>query len=350
MKLKQLSEQTIVITGATSGIGLTTARMAAKKGAKLVLVARNEHALKELIEQINSSGGRAAYSVADVADEGALRQAAEKAKSEFGGFDTWVNNAGGSVYGRITDVPIDDLRRLFETNVWGVVHGSRIAVEHFRTRGGALINVGSEVSDAAIPLQGMYASSKHAVKGFTDALRMELEADKLPISVTLIKPTAIHTPFPENAKNYLPYEPQLPGPLYSPNLVAEAILHCAEHPTRDFFVGEMAKIHTSIAINMPKVYDAVNEKMIDSMQNSGEAPSQDRTDGLHHTNSNLRERGAADRFVLESSVYQQAKLHPLITTSLLVGGVAVAAWLGSRNASSASDGGGKKSLAAKAGS
>ncbi len=331
MKLKQISEQTIVITGATSGIGLTTARMAAEKGANLVLMARNEEALRKLAEEIKSNGRKAIYAVADVADENALRQAAQKAIEEFGGFDTWVNNAGGSVYGRIMDVPTEDLRRLFETNVWGVVNGSRIAVEHLRERGGALINVGSEVSDSPVPLQGMYSSSKHAVKGFTDALRMELEADKLPISVTLIKPTAIHTPFPENAKNYLPYEPQLPPPLYAPELVAEAILHCAETPTRNFFIGEMAKLHSSMALYTPRLYDKMNEKIIDSMQNSGEPAKTNRPDGLYKTNSNLRERGAGDRFVLEESLYQRAKINPLVTAGVLIGGgVALAAWLNSR--------------------
>lgn len=338
MNLKKIAEQTIVITGATSGIGLTTARMAAEKGAKLVLVARNENALRELTDQINASGDKQAiYVVADVADENALREASNKAKAEFGGFDTWVNNAGGSVYGRVMDVPTEDLRRLFETNVWGVVNGSKIAVEHLRERGGALINVGSEVSDAPVPLQGMYSSSKHAVKGFTDALRMELEADKLPISVTLIKPTAIHTPFPENAKNYLPYEPQLPPPLYAPELVAEAILHCAENLTRDFFVGGMAKAHSSMALNMPRLFDKMNESMIDSMQNSGE-PAKARPDGLYETNSNLRERGAADRFVLEESLYQRANIHPIVTAGVLLGGgLALAAWLNSKTGQTKSD-------------
>jgi short-subunit dehydrogenase len=326
MKLKQLSEQTIVITGATSGIGLTTARMAAEAGAKLILVARNENALRELVSEINASGGQAIYSVADVADEAALREAARKAEEKFNGFDTWVNNAGGSVYGRIMDVPTEDLRRLFETNVWGVVNGSKVAVENLRNRGGAIINVGSEVSDSPIPLQGMYSSSKHAVKGFTDALRMELEADGLPISVTLIKPTAIHTPFPENAKNYLPYEPQLPPPLYAPELVAEAILHCAENQTRDFFVGEMAKLHSSMALNMPRLFEKMNESMIDTMQNAGEPAKTERPDGLYQTNSKLKERGAKDRFVLEESVYQRAKIHPIIATSILIGsGLALAA-------------------------
>ena len=331
MKLRRIDEQVMVITGATSGIGLTTARMAAEQGAQLMLIARNEDALKRLTEELSLHGRRAIYHAADVADEGSLRAAADKTISEFGRIDTWVNNAGGSIYGRIMDVSIDDLRRVFETNVWGVVYGSRIAVEHLRERGGALINVGSEVSDAPVPLQGIYSSSKHAVKGFTDALRIEIEADGLPISITLIKPTAIHTPFPENAKNLLPYEPQLPGPLYAPELVAEAIIHCAQHPVRDFFIGEMAKLHSSFALNAPRLYDTLQEKGIDSMQNSGEPSVINRHDGLHQTNSRLHERGSSERFVLEESIYQRAKIHPLLTASLLAGsGIALAAIVGSR--------------------
>ncbi|HUR99874.1 MAG TPA: SDR family oxidoreductase [Pyrinomonadaceae bacterium] len=331
MKLRRIDEQVMVITGATSGIGLTTARMAAEQGAQLMLIARNEEALRQLAGEISLNGRRAVYHAADVADEGSLRAAADKTVSEFGRIDTWVNNAGGSIYGRIMDVSIDDLRRVFETNVWGVVYGSRIAVENLSERGGALVNLGSEVSDAPVPLQGIYSASKHAVKGFTDALRIEVEADGLPISITLIKPTAIHTPFPENAKNYLPYEPQLPGPLYSPDLVAEAILHCAQNPVRDFFIGEMAKLHSSFALNAPRLYDTVQEKGIDSMQNSGEPSVIDRHDGLHQTNSQLHERGSSERFVLEESIYQRAKIHPLLTAGLLAGGsLALAALVSSR--------------------
>jgi hypothetical protein len=164
---------------------------------------------------------------------------------------------------------------------------------------------------------------------------MELEADKLPISITLIKPTAIHTPFPENAKNYLSYEPQLPQPLYAPDLVAEAILHCAEYPKRDFFVGGMAKVHSSMALNTPRLHAKMNESMIDSMQNSGKPAVENRGDGLYDTNSRLSERGAQDRFVREHSVYQQTKLHPVLTATIAVaGGVALAAWLGSKANSS----------------
>jgi short-subunit dehydrogenase len=333
MKLKDISQQNIVITGATSGIGLTTARMAARQGAGIGLIARNESALRQLAEEINSAGGRAAFAVADVADESSLRTAGQKIAGELGGIDTWVNNAGGSVYGRIMDVPTEDFRRLFETNVWGVINGSRIAVELLRERGGALINVGSEVSDSPVPLQGVYSASKHAVKGFTDSFRMELEADGLPISVSLIKPTAIHTPFPENARNYLPYEPTLPPPVYAPELVAEAILHCAQNRVRDFFVGESAKLHSMMAHYTPGLGSKLNEAMIDSMQNSGKPARTERPDGLFDTNSNLRERGSEDRFVLENSIYQKASMHPMWTAALAIGGgIALASLLSRQRA------------------
>src|SRR5207237_3691332 len=139
-------------------------------------------------------------------------------------------NAGVSVYGKLMDVPLADLRQLFETNFWGVVYGSRVACEYLRMRGGALINIGSTLSDRAIALQGIYSASKHAVKGFTDALRMELEEQGAPVSVTLIQPTSINTPFPRHAKNYMEAEATLPPPVYAPDVVADAILHCAENP------------------------------------------------------------------------------------------------------------------------
>lgn len=329
MKLKPISEQKILITGATSGIGLTTAGMAAEKGAAVGLIARNEEALAQLRDELTAKGYKAACCAADVSDERAFRAAADVVIAELGGVDTWVNNAGGSIYGRIMDVPTEDLRHLFETNVWGVVNGSKLAVENLRIDGGALINLGSEVSDSPIPLQGMYSASKHAVKGFTDALRMELEADDLPISVTLIKPTAIHTPFPQNARNYLPYEPALPDPMYAPELAAEAILHCAENQVRDFFVGDMAKINSTIAHFAPGIGATIQESLIDTFQNSGEAPRADRKDGLYSTNSKLQQRGAdTDRFVMEFSPYQKASLHPYVTAGLLVGGgVALAAMI-----------------------
>ena len=121
-------------------------------------------------------------------------------RETFGGFDTWVNGAAVTLYGRLEDMPIEDQRRLFEVNYWGVVTGSLIAAGHLRPRG-RIIDDGSVLSERTMILQTQYSASKHAVKGFTDGLRMELERDGAPISVTLIKPSAIDTPYPEHARN-----------------------------------------------------------------------------------------------------------------------------------------------------
>src|SRR6195952_5337696 len=254
-QLKELAEQVIVITGASSGIGLTTARMAAERGARLVLVARNGEALETIAGDLRALGAEVIHVVADVGREDEVRAVARKAIEHFGGFDTWVNNAGVSIFGRNEEVSREDQRRLFDTNFWGVVHGSLAAVEHLKKKGGALINLGSELSDASVPLQGMYSASKHAVKGFTDALRIELDADEAPVSVTLIQPTAVDTPYPEHAGNYLSQEPKLPTPMLEPEKVASAILDAAVSPARDVKVGAMSVMNTSMAKIAPRLAD-----------------------------------------------------------------------------------------------
>src|SRR5436305_9617380 len=272
VELKKLEDQVVVITGASSGIGLVTARAAARRGARLVVAARSEEALKQLVGEIEGAGGEAAYVVADVGREEDVRRIADGAVARFGGFDTWVNNAGVSIYGKLLDVPLDDMRRLFETNFWGVVYGSLAAARHLRERGGALINVGSTLSDRAIPIQGMYSASKHAVKGITDALRMELEAEGAPVSVTLIKPGAIDTPYTQHAKNYMEVEPKHPAPVYAPETVAETILYCTEHAERDAFVGAGGKAISLAEKYAPRLTDKVMEFVMPLMQRSDEPP------------------------------------------------------------------------------
>ena len=327
-QLKPLGQQIIVITGASSGIGLCTARMAAKRGARLVLNSRNEAALRQLADEINGQGGEAMYQAADVAEEAALRVVADLAIARFGGFDTWVNNAGVSIYGRMTDVPDADHRRLVDTNFWGVVNGSRIAVEHLRHRGGALINIGSTLSDRAIPGQGMYCASKHAVKGFTDALRMELEEAGAPILVSLVKPAAIDTPYRHHAKNYLPEAPDNPPPVYAPEVVAEAILHCAAHSVREVFAGGGAKVMSTFGYFAPRLLDTFMEWTMFKLQQTGRPARTHTEDALFHPQpkSGLHERGGHPGHVLESSLYTRASLHPMVTgASLLVASLAAMA-------------------------
>src|SRR5579871_1094272 len=317
--LKRLSDQVIVITGASSGIGLVTARKAARNGARMVLAARSGEELQRLADELTIKGCEALVVVADVGKQEDVKRIADEAIRRFGRFDTWINNAGVSIFGHLMEVPIEDARRLFETNFWGVVYGSLIAVEHLRPRGGALINLGSVVSDRAFPLQGMYSASKAAVKGFTDALRVELEAEHAPISVTLIKPTSIATPFPYHAANYLSVEPTLPPPVYAPETVADAILAAAVHPEREVAVGGASKAMSMGAAIAPRLMDWYQRMTSFTQQQSSRPARRNRDSSLHHASHGLAERGVDDRHIFEHSAYTSARLRPVLT------GVAIAA-------------------------
>jgi NAD(P)-dependent dehydrogenase (short-subunit alcohol dehydrogenase family) len=209
---------------------------------------------------------------------------------------------------------------LFETNFWGVVYGSLIATRTLKIHGGALINVGSTLSDRAIPLQGIYCASKHAVKGFTDALRMEVESDGAPISVSLIKPAAVDTPYKEHAPNYIDVEPENPPPVYAPNAVAETILYCAENAVRDVFVGGAAKAHSLAGKFAPRTFDRLMEATWLGQTRSGQPAQLRPFQSLYRsTDERLHERGSYGWPVLESSIYTKASLHPAITTVVTAG-------------------------------
>lgn len=269
--LKPLSQQVIVITGASSGIGLATAKAAAAKGAKVVLASRNEYALQRIVGELEAEGGTATYAVADVSDHAAVERIAQKAIDTYGGFDTWINDAGQGLWGKLEVVSDEDHRRLFDVNFWSVVYGSTVALKTLKQRGGALINLGSVASDVALPVQGMYSVTKHAIEGYTTALRRELAAEDAPVSITLIQPAAIATPFAEHAKNYTGKEPKLPEPLYSAESVANAILHAATHPERTVHVGGAGKVMTWIEEYAPQIYD-LTATLFKQMQ-LGDAPN-----------------------------------------------------------------------------
>lgn len=214
IKLKPVADQVIVITGASGGIGLTTARMAARRGAAIVAVGHADDALRQLVQELASQGHRAIHVEADVTSEDDMRHAAHVAVERFGRIDTWVNNADASMFGRSDELAPEDQRRVFDIGFWGVVNGSLAALPYLRARGGALVNLGLDGPEASAAMQGLYTASKHAVKGYTDALRAELATHRTPVSVTSVRRAAV-----------------------APEVVADAILFAAEHPKRDLYVG-----------------------------------------------------------------------------------------------------------------
>lgn len=272
MRLQPLDRQVVVITGASSGIGLATAAAAAAYGASVVLAARSAETLSLIADEIGRHGGRAVAVPADVSKREDVERIAQVAMERFGRVDTWVNDASVSIYGRLTEVSDEDARRIMDVNFWGVWHGSRVAVPLLARQGGALINVGSEVSDTWVPLQGIYAATKHAVKGFTEALRLEIEDIGNPVSVTLIQPTAVDTPFPDHAKNLMSAQPKLPTPMIAPERVADAILDAATTPRRDVRVGAGASFNVMTA-RMAPLFADVGMKLQIGRQQRAEPPA-----------------------------------------------------------------------------
>ncbi len=319
IRLKPLASQVIVVTGASSGIGLATAYRAAERGARVVLSSRNGPELERIAERIKLDGGSAISVVADVSRKEDLQVLADEATKTYGGFDTWVNNAGLGIFGRLEQVSDADNRRLFDVNFWGVVAGTQIAAAHLQSKGGAIINLGSVVSDVAFPIQGMYCASKHAIKGFTDAFRMELEEVSAPVSVTLIKPASIDTPFPIHAKNYLDEEPKLPPPIYRAEDVADAILYAAEHGGRDYYIGGGGKLMSSLNKHIPSAIDWMASRM-GSLESAG-PPSRPREGSLHAVAVDGAITGNAQHLVRRST-YTAAQTHPAVTAAIIAAGLA----------------------------
>jgi len=325
IKLKPLSEQVMVILGASSGIGRETARRAAARGAIVVVAARNEAGLASLVEEITAAGGKAVPVVCDVTNEEQVRHVARDALVRFGRIDSWVNVAGVSVYAGFEDTTPEEFRRILEVNFLGYVHGAQAALPHLREHGGALIVISSVESIVSLPLHSAYAASKHAVEGAFDALRRELMAEGAPVSVTSIKPATINTPFFTNARSKLDVAPKGPPPFYDPAVVADCVLYAAEHPVRDLFAGGAARSMAMSQAMTPGVVDATLAKLGISASKTDRPRPDGQPGNLYEPEGDDRTRGDfTDR--ARPSLYTWLELRPL-ASALVVGSVVAGAML-----------------------
>ena len=324
-----LRGKTLVLTGATSGVGLITARKAARMGARLFLVARNGEALSRLCEELWAGGTDAGWAAADVGDAEQVKAAAAEAIARFGGFDAWVNIAGVAIYAPLLETPRDEHERLFRTNYWGVVNGAQAAMPHLRARGGSFITVGSVVSDLGTPMLGAYAASKHAVKGFIDSLRIEMIAERAPVSITLIKPSGIGTPLAEHARNHMGAAARIPPPAYDPELVADAIIHSVLNRRREIVVGGIGVLQILGAAWLPRLLDHVSAAITPLLRDPTRSP--ERWDNLFEAGDGGRAR-SHDQPGRKLSLYTAATLHRGATAAVgaALAGAAVAAVLFSR--------------------
>ncbi len=235
---KPLDQQVVVITGASSGIGRATAQKFGEAGATVVLAARNEEALRQAAKEVEASGGRSLVVLTDVGDWTQVQQLAEITVDTFGRIDTWVNDAGVSVYATAEETTVEETQQIMQTNFMGVVHGCTAVLPIMKAQGyGTIINVGSVESQRALPLQAAYGASKHAVKAYTETLRMEQMYEKTGVDVTLILPSGINTPLFNHARSKTGHKPMPVPPAYPPELAARAIVQAAQAPQRDIYVG-----------------------------------------------------------------------------------------------------------------
>ncbi|EXG81923.1 SDR family oxidoreductase [Cryptosporangium arvum] len=235
---KPMSEQVVVITGASTGIGRATALTLAGRGAKVVAAARNEGALASLVADAR---GDVLAVPTDVSDAAAVHALADAAESRYGRIDTWVNNAAVAMWGRIEDISGDEFDRVMRVNFLGQVHGVHAALPALRrSGGGGIIGVASVESIRAVPLQAPYSASKFALQAFYECLRIELAQEGSPISVSTVLPAAIDTPLYDHGRSKLGARPKPPPPVYAAELVAEAITRAVERPRREIPVGDSA--------------------------------------------------------------------------------------------------------------
>jgi short-subunit dehydrogenase len=308
-----LGEQVVVITGASQGIGRETALEMARRGSSLVLAARNEEALTELATQVDRLGGQAEPVVTDVADYDQVERLGQRAVERFGRIDTWVNNAAVSVYATVDDMTADEIERLVRVNLLGQMFGSKVAVSHMRPRhAGTIINVGSALSERAIPLQSAYVATKHGVQGFSEALRLELQHDRAGIDVVVVLPSSINTPLFNFARSKMGVLPMPVPPVYEPRVVAQAICHAAEHGGREIVAGGWGKLLILAQRLSPTLLDRYMLQDGRSFQQQMTDRPDDRRDNLFEASTGPgATTGAFGQHSKSSSVYTTLfELHP----------------------------------------
>ena len=317
MQLKPVPEQVVVVMGASSGIGRATALRFAEEGAKVVVAARGEPGLKSLVAEIEAAGGTATAVVADVTDPGQMQAVADRTVATYGRLDTWVHMAGVLLVAGFDDTTPEEFARVLQVNLLGQVHGAKAALPHLRRDGGAFISMSSMGSQRGIPLQTAYCSSKHGIDGFLEALRVELQRDGVPVSITQIMPGTINTPLFDNARTKTGFKPIAPPPAYPARVVADAIVHAAAHPVRDLVVGGAAKTLITVEKFAPRVIDALLRKVGYEIHDTGQHKPADAPDNLDAPLTvNDTVEGTVGGVTLRHSAYTWLAMHKPVRSTV----------------------------------
>ena len=294
--------EVVVITGASAGVGRAVVREFAKDRASIGLIARGRDGLEGARREVEEQGGRALVLPLDVADAEAVDRAADQVERELGPIDVWVNDAMVSVFSPVKKMTAADFRRVTEVTYLGFVHGTLAALRHMLPRDrGTIVQVGSALAYRGIPLQSAYCAAKHAVQGFTEALRCELIHDGSNVKVTMVQLPAVNTPQFDWSKSRMPRKAQPVPPIYQPEVPARAIHYAAHHYRREWNVGLMTDVVLMGNAVAPGLGDHYLAATGYDSQMTAEPEDPGRPDDLYHPLPG--DRGAHGRF--------DARAHPV---------------------------------------
>jgi NAD(P)-dependent dehydrogenase (short-subunit alcohol dehydrogenase family) len=321
MRLKPVESQVVALMGASSGIGRETALRFAERGAKVVVSARNEEGLNSLVEEIQGKGGQATAIPADVAEFEQVKAVADRTVEEYGRLNTWVHLAAVLLVAPFEETAPEEFARVIDVNLMGQVYGAMAALPHIkREGGGALIHVSSMGAKRSIPLQSAYCASKHGIDGFLESLRVELQHEKLPISVTQVMPATINTPLFDKARTKLGVKPVAPPPVYQPGIVSEAILHAAENPARDLVVGGAAKAVILSQTVSPRLLDILLKLRGFEVHYTSEPKPEDAPDNLFEPiEGHNGVEGSFGERAHPRSFYNWLQMHPTVKRGAVAG-------------------------------
>ncbi len=315
------ARETVVITGASAGVGRATAQAFGARGARVGLIARGSDGLDGARRDVERAGGQALVLAADVADAAALERAATETEDRFGPIDIWINDAMTSVFSPVKEMTADEYKRVTEVTYLGYVNGTLAALKRMLPRDrGTIVQVGSALAYRGIPLQSAYCGAKHAVQGFTESLRCELYHDKSNVWVTMVQMPALNTPQFGWVKSRLPHKAQPVPPIYQPEVAARAIVWAAHHRRRELNVGASTLLAVIANKLMPGVLDHYLGRTGYDSQQTTERDDPGRRDNLWDpVDGDHGAHGAFDDRAHDGSVELWTVTHPMTLAAVGVG-------------------------------
>jgi NAD(P)-dependent dehydrogenase (short-subunit alcohol dehydrogenase family) len=325
-----MNGEIVVVTGATAGVGRAAARAFAEAGAGWVVVlARNRERLAATAAEVEERGARALALEVDVADADQVEQAAAHIEDTVGPIAVWVNNAMATIFAPLQAISPEEFARVTNVTYLGTVHGTMSALKRMRPRNaGTVVQVGSALAYRSIPLQSAYCGAKHAIRGFTDAIRAELIHDRSRVRISMVQLPGVNTPQFEWCRTAYTRHPQPVGTVYQPEVAARAIVWAATHDRREVYVGMPVTLTVMLNKAFPGLLDRVMARRAYEQQFTQAPIPPDRPDNLFHpVPLPYRAHGSFEARAKRSSPQLWTSLHrERIGAALALAGAAALAW------------------------